>query len=670
MLGGGAAGLTAAFELTRDGSFDVTVYQLGWRLGGKGASGRNMSRGARIEEHGLHVWFGFYANAFALMRDVYRELARRSDMPLATIDEAFRPCDQIVLYDKVGGAWHGHPSTFPRIGRNPWDERHSLPTFRPIVFEAIRRAGRMIASVDRPHALAAAEAESRLAVAEQLVAPGLAPRAIRPAVRDKLVKQLQEMRNVLRRRWDGALSGPGAVPRLRMIFTTIDAFTAMAVGIVKDDVLGKGFQHVDACDWAEWLARHGASPLTVGATFADRAPVLRSVYDVAFCFPGGDVEKPSAAAGTATSNLLRLQFTYRGAIAYKMTAGMGDVVFAPLYEVLRRRGVKFRFFHAVNRLRLSGDGRRVEKIEVIPQARFRSREYEPLVPVKRLPCWPSEPRWEQLEKDAASCGTRFETELNPLGREPTTLERGKDFDDVVLAIPVGALSPMCDELMGKNVRFREMVQGSATVATQAFQIWLRESPKRLRFPYREDSIVSSYVEPLDTYCDMGHLLEAEDWSKRDGIAGLLYACGVQKDEAGKTPPLARARNQAVAYLENDIGRLLPGAVGRGPGAPFRWDLLAGPGRRTGASRFDDQYLRANSSPWERYVITPAGSVDKRLAADDSGFENLVLAGDWTKTAINGGCVEAAVMSGMQAARAISGIRPTIVGEDTRWLSPP
>ena len=44
ILGGGAAAMTAAFELSRPGwqeRFEsITVYQVGWRLGGKGASGR------------------------------------------------------------------------------------------------------------------------------------------------------------------------------------------------------------------------------------------------------------------------------------------------------------------------------------------------------------------------------------------------------------------------------------------------------------------------------------------------------------------------------------------------------------------------------------------------------------------------------------------------------
>ena len=43
ILGGGVGGMTAAFDLTNDPDWkdrfdEITVYQLGWRLGGKGAS--------------------------------------------------------------------------------------------------------------------------------------------------------------------------------------------------------------------------------------------------------------------------------------------------------------------------------------------------------------------------------------------------------------------------------------------------------------------------------------------------------------------------------------------------------------------------------------------------------------------------------------------------------
>src|SRR5205823_3375511 len=79
ILGGGMGAMTAAFELTdRPGwqnHYDITVYQMGWRLGGKCASGRNLDPqlGKRIEEHGVHVWFGFYDNAFRMIKKCYAE---------------------------------------------------------------------------------------------------------------------------------------------------------------------------------------------------------------------------------------------------------------------------------------------------------------------------------------------------------------------------------------------------------------------------------------------------------------------------------------------------------------------------------------------------------------------------------------------------------------------
>jgi len=132
VLGGGVGGMTTAFELTATPQlrerFEVTVYQLGWRVGGKGASGRNAAYGDRIEEHGLHVWFGFYDNAFRLMRDAYQEAGRAPGTPLASFDEAFEGCDQLVLYDRQGEGWHAMSFDCPRNFLRPGDTTE-LPTF-------------------------------------------------------------------------------------------------------------------------------------------------------------------------------------------------------------------------------------------------------------------------------------------------------------------------------------------------------------------------------------------------------------------------------------------------------------------------------------------------------------------------------------------------------------
>jgi uncharacterized protein with NAD-binding domain and iron-sulfur cluster len=48
--------------------------------------------------------------------------------------------------------------------------------------------------------------------------------------------------------------------------------------------------------------------------------------------------------------------------------------------------------------------------------------------------------------------------------------------------------------------------------------------------------------------------------------------------------------------------------------------------------------------------------------DPQDFTNLYLAGDWTLTGLNCGCVEAATMSGLQASQAISGFPANVPGE--------
>ena len=72
VLGGGLGSLSTVYGLTSqpgwDEKFDITVYQMGWRLGGKGASGRVQAKGDRIEEHGLHIWMGCYHNAFDMIQ--------------------------------------------------------------------------------------------------------------------------------------------------------------------------------------------------------------------------------------------------------------------------------------------------------------------------------------------------------------------------------------------------------------------------------------------------------------------------------------------------------------------------------------------------------------------------------------------------------------------------
>jgi hypothetical protein len=119
------------------------------------------------------------------------------------------------------------------------------------------------------------------------------------------------------------------------------------------------------------------------------------------------------------------------------------------------------------------------------------------------------------------------------------------------------------------------------------------------------------------------------------------------------------KEAAIGQLSQSIGVLWPHAV---TPAGFDWSLLFDPAGGSGVHRFDSQYWRANIDPSERYVVSLVGSSQHRVRADGTGIANLFVCGDWIRTGLNAGCVEAATMAGMQAAKALCGHPAVIVGE--------
>ncbi len=695
VLGAGLGGFTAANHLSsspelRD-RFEVTVYQCGWRVGGKGASGRNCHSHQRIEEHGLHVWFGFYDNAFRLMQDCYGALGRPSGSPLDSWRAAFEPCSSFVLYEAKGRGWDPWVINIPENRNRPGEPR----PFRywHVVAVVIRwfRAG-WVRLLDEVPGLMGRScgrilqelAASALARAENLAAPAFS--IVGGPIDDGLVQAERVVRrwaagvdaSLVGRQFTSALRELKDLawlvgrplmehPTLRRYLFLFDLAVTTMHGI-SHDRLEEGTYGADELDLRVWLDRHGAKAETL-----ESGPV-RALYDLVFAFEEGDVTRPNLAAGKAVAALVRIAFDYKGAITWKMQAGMGDVVFTPLYQLLRHRGVRFQFFHWATQLRASSDGQAVDRIELIRQVDLAGGaiSYDPLVNVKGLGCWPSEPKWELLaggpELAARPQPPAFEHEANPLGRADgaVTLRRGSEFEVVVLAIPVGALPALCPELVAANEDFAAMVDGAVTVSTQAFQLWFNKPLPELGWGFAADSIAGAYDDPVDTYCNMSHLLEREDWAP-DEACSVAYFCGVYPDRAEtQVQANGRAKGTALDYMDTRMGPLWPAAVTQDGIGHIQWDLLVDDSGASGRSRFDAQYWRANTSPWERYVRTPAGSTKTRLRSDESGFENVFLAGDWTRNGIDGGCLEAAVISGMQAARAISGDPLAIANEDS-WL---
>ncbi len=65
-----------------------------------------------------------------------------------------------------------------------------------------------------------------------------------------------------------------------------------------------------------------------------------------------------------------------------------------------------------------------------------------------------------------------------------------------------------------------------------------------------------------------------------------------------------------------------------------------------------EYARQNVAAVDRFTMTVAGGTAARLRPDESGYENLALAGDWTRNGMNFGNIESSVRSGLLAARAL------------------
>ena len=694
IIGGGCAALTTAFELSRPqhrGRYQVSVFQEGWRLGGKGASGRGPS--GRIEEHGLHIWLGFYDNAFRLMRECYAEqLAADPAKPYGDWREAFVPEPDVGLFSatEFGGwqKWAAHFPPQPGLPGDPLppDQLFSLTSYMARAFSLFR----LILLDSQVTALGVAgpgppqdgidEATSRMSALLRLgVFSGAAALAealgvlatmlaSAPAPLDSSVlRSVETVCNQLRRWLEDRFL---VEDEHRHLWEIADLTLANIVGLIRYGVLSdpRGLDAIEDFELRDWMLMNGASQRSVNS------PLMRGLYDLAMAYEDGDPQRPSLSAGEGLRGTLRMFFGYRGALMWRMRAGMGDVIFAPLYDVLKRRGVRFEFFHRLTNIGLPpggeirpGDQTYVESLTFDVQARtLDGAEYRPLIDMCDRPCWPSQPLWDQLADGERMRAESWDLESHWDRRraDVKTLRVTEDFDLVVLGVGLGAIPHVCPEIMARDERWRLMVQKVKTVASQSFQVWLREDVDALGWrgpPY----IAAGFVKPYDTWCDMAHVVPEENWSERPRTA--VYFCSVMRDppqppaDDDITYPARRreeARRDAVSFLEGP-GRLLwPGAYG--DDRSFRWELLAdgvtGPDEiePTGPDRFDTQYWRANVNPTDRYTLHTPGSTRYRISPLDMTYDNFTVAGDWTYSGFQSGCVEGAVMSGLVAANALSG----------------
>ncbi|MFZ1687701.1 MAG: NAD(P)-binding protein [Flavobacteriales bacterium] len=680
ILGGGVGSMSTAIAITNDPNWrqrfsSVTLYQMGWRLGGKGASGRGEF--GRIEEHGLHVWMGFYENAFRVIREIYTENGRPPGTPLATWTDAFKQHDFIMLMEQYRNSWRKWPLMLERNSDTPGS---GLPV--PTMWEHMVRAIELLEVVitssqfddatPRPHNLGEEVRNVLRSVGHFIegdtvdlgkkLISGLnklvhdadgKPVPHDPALYPVILPILERLTAWLNEHFRSLLDNDLA----RHLYVLADFSFACMRGVLRTGLLtGQiNFNTLDQYDFIDWLKSHGANGTTLSSG------LVRGMYDLMFAYEGGDATKPSYGAGSLLHFAIRMSLTYRGAIFWKMQAGMGDTIFGPMYQVLKKRGVEFKFFHCVDQLHLSEDAVNIESIDLNIQATPKSGDYDPLVDINGLPCWPAKPVYDQLVegdelKKLDINLESFWTPWQPVGKK--TLKRGVDFDIVVLGIPVGSHPYICPELIAKNSRWRDMVANVQTTRTVAIQLWMQRDLKGLGWG-DPSPIMDSYVEPFNTWADMSQLIVREQWPPTAPVKNIAYFCGpATGDIPPRTDPGVPARETlatkeaALAWLRKDTAGLWPGAST--PDGGLDWSVLTDPNNQTGEARFDAQFWRVNIDPTERYTLSLPGSTQHRMRADDTCFDNLIVAGDWTWNPINSGCVEATVMSGLMAANIMMG----------------
>ena len=697
IVGGGCASIAAAWELTRpehQGRYDVTVFQEGWRLGGKGASGRGAS--GRIEEHGLHIWLGFYDNAFRMMRQCHAELDAQGQGHLyGDWRDAWTAENDIALCStaEAGGfqRWLAHMPPRPGYPGDPLEPGavFTLPYYMAKAFDLLR-ALVLDTTVDG-HGLttnfetaqvdgeaAPADLAARIAAiarigtfagaavfAEVLGLFSALVRSVTPATAGALLASADAMAARLRQ-WieDQFLAND----RHRFLWEIADLTLATVTGFVRYGVMfdPRGLDAIDDYECREWMRMNGASLRSL------QSPFLRGLYDLSMGYEDGDLNKPRLSAGQGLRGTMRTFFGYRGAFMWRMRAGMGDVVFAPLYSALRARGVGFEFFHRLTDVGLDAAGTHVTQLTFDVQARVKDGgEYQPLIEVQDRPCWPSTPDFAQLENGEAMVAEGWKLESHWDRRRAGTrlLNVTQDFDIAVLGVGVGAIPHVASSIVARDSRWQAMCRDVKSVASQAFQVWLTEDLAALGWP-GPAYITGAFAKPFDTWCDMAHVVPEEGWHERPRTS--VYFCAVLPDppeppaEGDMTYQPARdeeVRINAEQFLEGPIRAVWPGAFNLT--GQFRWEILkaseAPPGADPaslpapeGRDRFKTQYWRANVNPSDRYVIHTPGSWRSRISPLDRTYDNLTIAGDWTDSGFHSGCVEGAVMSGLLAAHAVSG----------------
>lgn len=719
ILGGGIAALASAYELTSyptwQDDYEITVYQLGWRLGGKMSGGRGPN--GRVQELGLHLLLGFYVNAFPMFEAVYKERTARGlapDSPYKTLQDAILPNNGTLLvnFDDEQGRWINWPLIFPPTEGYPGDgpplntwqllkkgvailletalgspyaadlnplakwlldhffpadggstEAPSLPSHPPEgIFGAV---GEVVEDAERWLSNALAGLEKTVGANVQDVLKEGQGHPLHA------VKYLEWFFQALKDEADSAINTSTNLGRVLLLF---DFGLALIKGLLTDvynPVTGKfEYRKINDQDFRAWLKHHGACDTTL------YSPMVTFFYTGTFeALDDNRQQGGLLAAGTA------LQFAipalgYKGSFCYQLRLGTADTLVMPMYEVLAARGVSFKFFHQITNIAYTSS-KRIERIELERQVDLVVPEYDPRIHVKGNPAWPSEPLYDQIDPAQAARLQADHVDLeSPWSNwkgTPMTLTLGEDFDQVILGIPSKALAQCCPEILENRPDWKAMVENIGTAQVMSAQLWFDRTIAELGYDHAAWGMgakdcaanVVTYANPLFSWLDQTQIIENEDWPEGSAPKTLAMFTGILPDELD-VPPFSdtgypatqyrRVRDLTWQWLMDNMGFFLPGAKTRAYPNGLDLSTLRGnvPGEQDPRRKYLDQFFSAAISPTNQYVIALPGTERYRLKPDASGFENMFLVGDWTDYGTNIGYMEGCVVSAHQAVQALLG----------------
>ncbi len=248
---------------------------------------------------------------------------------------------------------------------------------------------------------------------------------------------------------------------------------------------------------------------------------------------------------------------------------------------------------------------------------------------------------------------------------------------MISALPLPSVEHLAPSLV-ENARWKPAVAAMPGIATMAAQIWTNVTNYELGLPHLEGTdrtCGTAAVQPLGL-ADMTDVLATENWPADDTPKGLFYVCGPMPHrgpwpapDEHETPDLLadEAKATFTQWLRTAASVFPASATDPFVGGAFDPALLyvTEGVEAEGSERVDFQYWRANADPNERYVPSPPGSGALRPESWNSGASNLALASDWISTGMDIGSFEGAVMSGLLAAHALTGLPALdqIVGYD-------